>query len=144
MVIKTNIAGVISRLNGLPREINREISKGSGEFMRSVQKSARKRAPRDTKELSKSIVVTKTKSGWDLIVASKQGFYQEMGFKPHWIHSDQIEGSTKLKRKGFFFVKKSKPFVRPALEKNLSNLSNILSKSTKQAIQNARRWKCIK
>lgn len=137
MVITTNIAGVVSRLNGISRAMNKEISKGSSEWMRKVQKSAKLRAPKDTKELKDSIFTVKTKNGWDLIVASKQGFYQEEGFKPHWIHSDMIKGTNnpRLKRKGFHWVSKSKPFVRPALEHNLSNLPNILTKSTKMALK---------
>lgn len=136
MVIKTNIAGVISRLEGLPMAMNKELSKSSGKWMKAVQKSAKLRAPKDTRELRKSIVVTKTKNGWDLIVASKQGFYQEMGFKPHWIHKSQIlkTNNSRLKGKDFYFVSKSKPFVRPALEHNLSHLSQTLSKGTKRAI----------
>ena len=136
MVIRTNIAGVITKLNGLPRKMNKQLSDGSGEFMKAVQKSAKLRAPKDTLQLKDSIVATKTKNGWDLIVASKQGFYQEMGFKPHWIHKSQIleTNNPRMQGKDFFFVSKSKPFVGPALEKNLSNLSTILTKSTKIAI----------
>lgn len=134
MVVRTNIAGVITRLHGLPRHINKYISDAGGEFMEAVQKSAKKRAPWDTKFMKKNITIVKTRSGWDLIVASRQGFFQEEGFEPHWIHSDMIEDSTKLKRKGFFWVKESKPFVRPALEHNLSNLPKMLSSATKKAI----------
>jgi len=138
MVIKVNMAGVISRLEGLPQKMNKELSEGGGEFMKAVQKSAKLRAPKDTKELRESIITVKTKNGWDLIVASKQGFYQEEGFKPHWIHKSQIKATNnpRLQGKDFFFVSKSKPFVGPALEHNLSNLSNILSKSIDKAIGN--------
>jgi len=134
MVIKTNIAGVIKTIDGLSKNVNKYVSDASGDFMKEVLIAARKRAPRDTKWLSRNMAVTKTKNGWDLIVASRQGFFQEEGFKPHWIHSDMIENSTKLRGEGFFFVKKSTPFVRPALSHSLAHLPKILSSATKQAI----------
>ena len=45
-----------------------------------------------------------------------------------------IKGSNKLTRKGFFFVQRNKPFVKPALEHNLSKLSQRMSKATLRAI----------
>jgi len=136
MVIKTNIAGVISRVSGIPRRLNKEVSEYGGEFMRNVERSAKLRASRikDTGELKDNITTVKTKNGWDLIVASRQGFFQEMGFEPHWIHSDQIEGSKKLTRDGFFWVKKSTPFVKPAFQKNIDKLPGMLKSATKKAI----------
>ncbi len=142
MVIKIQVMGAreaIRTLSRIPRELNREISRGSGEFMKNVRKSAKLRAPRDTSQLKDSIKLEKLKNGWIINVESPYGIYQEEGFKPHWVHSDMIKGSNKLKRQGFFWVEKSKPFIKPALEHNLSNLSNILSKSSKLAIQKAGR-----
>lgn len=134
MVIKTNISGVMSRLKGIGRALNKEISDANGDFMRGVKKSAKLRAPRDTLRMKDSIRIIKTKNGWDLEVTSRYAYFQEMGFRPHWIHSDMIDESRKLTRYGFFFVKKSKPFVRPALDHNLKGFSRILKSATKQAI----------
>lgn len=142
MVIKVHIKGAketMRFLSGLPREMNREISSGSGTFMKRVTKSAKLRAPKDTSKLRESIKLDKLKNGWIISVNSPHGIYQEQGFKPHWVHSDQIDASNKLTKTGFFWVEKSTPFIRPALEHNLSNLPSILDKSTKKAIQNARR-----
>ena len=137
MVIKVQVKGykeVMSKLNGLPRAMNKELSKESGEWMKAVKKSAKLRAPRDTKALKDSIKLKKQKSGWLLDVQSPYGIFQEEGFKPHWIHTDMMKGNKKPRKEGFVWVAKSKPFVRPALEHNLSSLSQTLSKATKQAI----------
>lgn len=134
MVIKVDMSGLSRKLKGLPNELNKQLSESSGEFMKAVKKSAKLRVLKDTKGLKDSIKLKKLKNGWELVVGSPHGRHQEEGFKPHWIHSDMIK-STKLKGDGFFFVSKSKPFIKPALEHNLSNLPNILSKSVKQAIK---------
>lgn len=134
MVVKIDLSGLSRKLKGLPRKLNKQISEGSGVFMKAVRKSAKLRAPRDTTELTKSISLKKLKNGWELIVDSPHGRYQEEGFKPHWIHTDMIT-SNKIKSEGFIKVSKSKPFVKPALEHNLSSLPNILSKSIKRAIK---------
>lgn len=137
MVIKVKIIGakeVTRVLRGLPRRLNKEISLGSGKFMKAVQKSAKLRAPKDTRKLRDSIKLKKLKNGWILAVQSPYGIYQEEGFKPHWIHTDMMKGTKKPRNEGFVWVSGFKPFVRPALEHNLSNLSSILHKSTKRAI----------
>lgn len=142
MVVKVHITGskdVVKLISGIPRELNREISDGSGTFMKRVRKSAKLRAPKDTLRLRESIKLDKLKNGWLISVNSPHGVFQEEGFKPHWVHSDQIDSSNKLTRTGFFWVEKSTPFMRPALEHNISNLPSILDKSTKKAIQNAGR-----
>ncbi|MFW9872067.1 MAG: HK97 gp10 family phage protein [Candidatus Thorarchaeota archaeon] len=126
-------------LRGLPINLRKEINSESEQFMKDVRKSAKLRAPRDTKELANSIIIKKDGNTWILRVTSPYGVYQEEGFKPHWIHSDMIKGSSKLKRRGFFFVKKSKPFIGPALEHNLNKLSQRMNKATTRAIKKSRR-----
>ena len=122
-------------LRGLPKNLREEIGKESEQFMLDVRKSAKLRAPRDTGALARSIIVIKKgKTRWILEVQSPYGVFQEEGFRPHFVHSSMIKGTNKLTREGLFFVSKSKPFVRPALEHQLGKLAQRMSKATKRAI----------
>jgi len=134
----------------LPRELNKEINKTNGQFMKDVQKSAKLRAPRATGQLANSIRIKKQKNSWILTVESPYGIFQEEGFVPHFIrrftHSrvgyrfiDWLNFKGYIGTGQFFMVRKYKPFVTPALEHNLSRLSQKLSNSTKQAISQAAR-----
>ena len=137
MVIKVKVTGinaVTRKINGLGRRLNKEVSDEGGKFMKSVQKSAKLRAPRDTRGLRNSIKLKKLKNVWLLDVQSPHGALQELGFKPHWIHTDMMKGTKKPRNEGFVWVSKSTPFVRPALEHNLSKLSQSLASATKRAI----------
>lgn len=127
-------------LKGLPLNLRKELNSESEQFMLDVRKSAKLRVPKDTRNLANSIIVTK-KDGitWVLSVENPYGVFQEEGFKPHWIHSDQIIHSEKLTKKGFFFVKKSTPFVRPALEKHLNKLAQRMNKATNHAIKRSKK-----
>lgn len=119
--------------------MRKEISQEFEQFMFDVRKSAKLRAPRDTGELAQSIIVEKmSPQSWVLLVQSPYGVYQEQGFKPHWIHSSQIIQSQKLKGSNFFFVSKHTPFVQPALEHNLSRLSQRMENATNKAIRKSR------
>ena len=123
-------------IRNLPKNLDKGIGKESESFMGDVQKSAKLRAPRDTKGLKDSIHVELTgKNEWTLFVDSPHGVFQEEGFRPHWIHSDLITNSNKLTGKGFFFVSKSTPFVRPALEHNLSKLAQRMGNATQRAVK---------
>lgn len=101
-----------------------------------LQKSAKLRAPRASGQLAASISVSPIKNGFLMAVNSPYGVYQEEGFAPH-----VISGKTPsragyrfidwLQAKGYsgpegvgFVVKKSKPFVRPALNKAIAELNN--------------------
>jgi hypothetical protein len=123
-------------LRGLPRRLRNELRREAESFMLDVKKSAKLMAPRDTGELASSIVVDEVgRNSWVLRVLARHGVFQEEGFAPHWVHSDLIGNSNKLLGTGFFFVSKSKPFVAPALENNLSRLSQRLSKATQRALR---------
>jgi hypothetical protein len=143
MVIQIRLKGrsgegtrrVMRKLENLPKNLEKELSKGSGEWMKKVQKSAKLRAPRDTTKLKDSIKLKKIKNGWLIDVQSPYGKYQEEGFKPHWIHTDMMKGSKKPQQEGFVWVSGFKPFVKPALEHNLSKLSQTLSKATKLGLK---------
>ena len=130
----TGLAKVENLFRNLPKEMQKEINKDSMTFMKRVRKSAKLRAPRDTGELAKSIMITGKDKKIILSVSAPYAVFQEYGFKPHWIHSDMIKGSNKLGGTGFFFVKKSTPFIIPALEHNLSQLPILLLQGTKRAI----------
>lgn len=138
MVIKINIRGIEKverKLIGIERNMNKSLSDSSGKWMKKVQKSAKLRAPRDTTKLKDSIKLKKLKNGWLLDVQSPYGIYQEEGFRPHWIHTDMMKGTKKPRQEGFVWVSGFKPFVRPALEHNLSRLSQTLSKATQEGLK---------
>lgn len=138
MVIKMTVRGtqrVERKLSGISRNMNKALSDGTGEWMRKVQKSAKLRAPRDTTKLKDSIKLKKIKNGWLLDVQSPYGVYQEEGFRPHWIHTDMMKGNKKPRKEGFVWVSGFKPFVRPALEHNLSRLSQTLLKATQAGLK---------
>jgi len=119
----------------LPKKMDRELSGGNEQWVNSVRKSAKLRAPKDTRELTESIkskrakTIGKTKQ-WKIIVESPHGIFQEEGFKPHWA---PIMGSRKM-APGVYFVSKSKPFMKPALEQNIGRLSQILSNRVVRAL----------
>lgn len=127
----------------LPPKLKKDIMKVADTFMKATQKSAKLRAPRMTGRLAESIKVTKKKDQILLNVGSPYGIFQEEGFRPHMIHSswsDRMGGTVGGLFGVFnawFLVSKHTPFIKPALEHNLSNLPNMLSQGTKQAIKNA-------
>jgi hypothetical protein len=142
-MISVEIRG-LNQLNGfltnLPRELRTELNKESGNFMMDVRKSAKLRAPRDTGELANSIIVYEEgKGNWVLEVQSPHGGYQEEGFRPHFIYSNNgmVMGrkSNKFWADGLHWVSKHTPFVQPALERNLSNLSQRMSEATTKSIR---------
>ncbi len=125
--------------------MDKEINDESGSFMKDVRKSAKLRAPRQTGALAKSIIVTKKGKQWILEVQSPYGRYQEEGFRPHWVHALMPTKNSKgtigdaLNVAGFVKVSKHTPFVKPALEHNLSKLAQRLSKATKRAINKSKK-----
>lgn len=128
----------LNELNGtltrLSKNLRKEVNKESGKFMKDVQKSAKLRAPKNTGKLRRSIKVREEKGGrWVLTVESPHGVFQEEGFKPHWIHRSMIEGNEG--QEGFVFVSKSKPFVAPALEHQLSKLSQRMGNAVDKVIR---------
>lgn len=127
MTISIQIKGLYElngKLTGLPFKMRTQLNKELESFMFDVKKSAKLRVPRDTGELAQSINVTKQGSKYVLSVDSPHGVYQEEGFTPHRVY---IKNSNKLKD-GFYFVKKHKSFISPALETNLNKLSQRISK----------------
>jgi len=129
-------------IRNLPKEMNKEINDESGQFMKDVRKSAKLRAPRDTGRMAKSIIVVKKGKQWILSVESPYGRYQEEGFKPHYFITDPGRPgfqTNKLPLGQLVKVSKHTPFVKPALEKNLSKLAQRLSNATKRAINRSKK-----
>lgn len=131
----------------LPKQTEKEIMKASEQFMRDTQKSAKLRAPRMTGELANSISFSKKGKNLILQVLSNYGIFQELGYKSHWVHAGLPTRNSlgtignALNFAGFMYLKGSegKHFVQFALEKNLSNLPNLLQKGINDAIQKSRK-----
>lgn len=148
-IIRIEIKGMnesLKYLNKLSPNIDIHVSKASEQFMKDVKKSAKLRAPRDTLRTAKSIDILPPKNSgnkkvWKLTVNSPGAYWQEVGFKPHFVYSKNgyINNSTVKSKKfwadGFHWVSKNKPFIAPAVEKNLSNLSQKLNNATKKALR---------
>jgi hypothetical protein len=135
------VSNFIARLGP---QLNKDIMKVAGTFSTNVQKSAKLRAPRLTGRLAESINVKKGKKNQiSISVDSPYGYFQEYGFRPHFIHSNMSDrmggtvGGLFGKFNSFFFVAKHKPFIIPALEHNIARLPEMLSQGTKQAIKHA-------
>jgi len=119
----------------LPKKEEKILSKGNMVFLKKVKRTAKLMAPRDTTELADSISIrpTKTKGKvqqYLLQVTAPHALYQEEGFTPHWAY---IRNSSKMPP-GRYFVRKNTPFVKPAIEKNLSRFFQGLNKSVGRAI----------
>ena len=120
----------------LPKKQEKVLDKNGLAFMKSVRRSAKQMAPRDTGELAESIRLKPTKikgktKQYLLEVTAPHASFQEYGFKPHLA---PILGSRKL-APGFYFVKKNTPFIKPAIEKNLSRFLQNLNRGIKEVIK---------
>lgn len=147
MVVNVEIRGLneVSKfLADLPKKIEKEIDDTNGLFMKNVRRSAIARVPRATGVLANSIILKKTnKNEWKIIVDSPYAAAQEFGFTPHIIPIEYIEqhlgnpgarGRFVKNPTAFVMVSKSHPFLMPALEMNLSNLTQMLDNAAKKAI----------
>jgi hypothetical protein len=130
----------------LPKSTERELGLVSMDFSKRVQKSAKLRAPRMTGELAQSIIIKPDKKNEiSIVVESPYGYFQEFGYKPHWVSAltstrnslGTIGNAYNIS--GFMFVSKYKPFIMPALEVNLTNLPNMLRNGVNKAIIGAKR-----
>jgi len=147
-MVQIQIKGIMKTKDlmlNLSKELPKAIIKESGKFIGDIRKSAKLRAPRDTGRLANSIIVREQgKNSWVLEVQSPYGVYQERGFTPHFFLADPGRPgfqSNKLQNSfgKLVMVKKHTPFVKPALEHNLSKLSQRMSDATKRGISKARR-----
>lgn len=136
-------------LQDLPKDLNRELTRGNIQFLKRVKKSAKLRLARHmmTGELKDSIRIVSTKikgktKQFKLIVDSPYGIFQEEGYRGHWVHALT---STRNKLgtigdaynvSGFMWIKKRSGlyFIRDALEKQLSTFSQKLDNAVRRAI----------
>lgn len=147
MAINVQITGVKEvnhLLLTLPQNMESEIMVANNEFARFVQRSAKLRAPRDTGNLSRSIVVTSANKKITITVESPYGIFQEFGFRPHFVHANMSDrmGSTigaRLGKKGFIFVQGFKPFISPALEMAIARLPMMMQRAAEKAVVKSRR-----
>jgi hypothetical protein len=131
---------LISFLQQLPKRLDKAMVNGNEEFLKKVKKSAKLMAPRDTGALANSITMqpTLTKGRtkqFKLLVDAPYAYFQEEGFTPHVIHSDMVYKSRKLTGKGFFFVQKHTPFMKPAFDANKGVLMPLLMKKVRSVIK---------
>ena len=120
----------------VPDIITRALDGTNTQFMKSLRKSVKLRAPRDTGDLRHSVRLDPVKKGknvkiYRLVVDAPHAGFQEHGFKPH---QAPIYGSRKM-APGFYFVSKFTPFVEPALQHNLQTFSEKLNQAVGGAIQ---------
>lgn len=129
-------------------ELNKMINRAGKEWLESVQKGAKWRAPNLTGSLVRSIVIRKSKNGYILSVDSPYGRYVESGYKPHLVSSSAPtkSGGTIASVYGIpsgvtlLVTGSRRPhFVRDAFQSAIPRLPKYLSNSTKKAIKRARR-----
>lgn len=153
-MVTIEIRGV-KRLNKfvihLDKNTQKELDQVGVEFMKAFRKRAKLMSPRWSGTLADSIMIPKKKKGKSktqikLTVDSPYGIFQEEGFKPHFV------AFSKSTRSGYTFgdwalghgilpegvglwVKGSKPFVKPAFERTLGDLPNILNIALNKAMK---------
>ena len=124
----------------LPKKLDKEISKESKSFMGRVMNSAKRRAPVDTGGLKESIKLQPVKQGknvkiWKLVVGSPYAAFQEEGFKPHSFFAGGALNSSKLAPGIVYRVSKWTPFIKPALDIQLSSFSQKLNNAVGRAMK---------
>lgn len=127
---------IIKLISELPMKEQRVLDKGNMKFLKNVQRTAKLMAPRDTGFLASSIKIgpTKTKGKtkqYLLEVTAPHALFQEEGFTPHFAF---IRNSAKM-APGVYFVKKNTPFIKPAIEKNLSRFFQNLNTGMRRAVE---------
>ena len=130
--------GKVNYLLDVDKRLQKQLNTEEKDFLEDVATSARRRAPRDTGSLARSIEVTPWAHGWKLQVNDRAALFQEMGFKPHSFFTDpsrQDFATRKLPLYRWITVSKNKPFVGPALESNLSKLSQRISNTVRRSIK---------
>ena len=135
------------------KKVQKEIMDESSSFLKDVRKSAKLRAPKFSGFLASSIFVKKKGDKQvGLEVDADYAYEQETGEglprevplselkKAGWTHEASRTRSGLRKtgggkaRAGFFMKRSYKPFIKPALEKNLNKLAGRMNKATKRAI----------
>lgn len=128
----------ISFMSKLPRELDAGLSKTNLDFMTDVKNTAKRLAPKDTKQLEQSIILEPVRRGqnvkiWKIVVEAPHGIFQEEGFTSHFAF---IRNSSKM-TPGIYRVSRHTPFMKPALERNINKYLNMLTVSTRRALVKA-------
>ena len=148
MAIQVHIKG-IEKVNKFfrvfPNNLSKEINNQMYEFMKRVATNAKMRAPRWTGKLARSISIKREKKNIVvLVVDSPYGIFQETGYRPHyvelrrstrvggvvadWAATKGVKGQT-----GSIFVSKFKPFIGPALSREIQILPQRLNLAINKA-----------
>lgn len=144
-IVKINNLDKVEKLFAeLSKKEEKVLAKSNLQFMKNVKRSAKQMAPRDTGELADSINIKSTKTKgktqqYLLEVTAPYASFQEYGFKPHPFLVDPGRPGFKTNKLKHLYgkviwVKKNKPFIRPAIEKNFSKFSQSLNKGIREAI----------
>lgn len=153
-----NMVGVGNFLKQLPVKLQKGIMSESSTFLRDVRKSAKLRAPRYSGFLASSIFVDKIGNNQVVLkVTAPYAYEQETGEglprqvpksqlkQSGWTHeASRTRGGLKKlgggkAKKGFFMKRSYKPFIAPAMEKNLNKLTTRMSKATNRAINKSKK-----
>jgi hypothetical protein len=152
MVVQVRINGldrVRRLLTKLPQNMDESVNSNTGYFMGTLQKSMKLRAPVYTGFLKDQITLTKV--GENFVIDTGEAYYayfQEFGFEPHMIPLDylrqhmispNVPGEFTSGVSVFRIVRKNKPFIYPALNASLANLSASLKSAVNNAIKKSRR-----
>lgn len=146
---------VENALRNLPPELKKAITDGGMKFMKKVKKSAKLMAPRYSGFLASSIFIDKEKDNIVLSATAKYAAAMETGEGlPHYVSKKKLKnwfGASRTRGvgkvalgspkgnggKGMVVVRHYKPFIQPALEKNIAKLQTILSDSSEKGIKEA-------
>ena len=124
----------------LPKKLDRSLTRTNTLFMKALRKSAKLRAPKDTGELKDSIKLLPMRRGknikkWKLVVDAPHAVFQEVGFTPHYFFAGKTFNSSKMAPNVKYFVSKWKPFVEPALQKQLVTFGSKLNNAIRRVIR---------
>jgi hypothetical protein len=138
----------------LPKRIEHAGSLALERFAKRVQKSAKLRAPRWTGNLASKIKITKENKR-KIVIRSNAPYAaaQETGYPPHYVslaaHPELVRwwkdkyggksqplssGSGGSGMSGYFLVRKFKPHITPALEKESVKLPKIFGDAIEEAL----------
>lgn len=119
----------------MPKKLDKNVSRANLIFMTNVRDDAKKLSPKDTGSLGDDIKLAPVRRGknvkiWKILIENRAAAPQEFGFEAHFA---PILNSSKIPP-GVYFVRKNTPFMRPALERNLSLFSQKLNIAVRGAI----------
>jgi hypothetical protein len=138
-MMKINITGIdtVNRyMVELPKKLDFALTQASENFIDLTVIDAKNRAPISAGGLMQSIRKEPVRKGknvkvWKIVADSPDAYFQEVGFAPHFINAGmENRMGIKLSDLGFVgkaWVSHNKPFMAPAVERQLSRLSQELN-----------------